>query len=612
MLRFLLPLLLSVGLAQAQTRVRPLLTLGDSATDPATPCAEGRWYYNTNADIMKCCLNGAWAACASGGAQAGFLPNEDADVTAGFAYSSNIVPSEVARIKGFDVTMAPDGFPIFIVNAGDAVNTIKAIKCNDATCSTYSTNIVATDLYPSVSNLTYKVGVTPGGRVGVLYNSSTAPNDVKFCRCDSSHACSSVDCSVVASRPVSATADAKVGFVALGSKIGIIFYKNDSPSSGYYKSCSNPDASPPCSSLGTEYTYAVNTLTYSNVINNGAGIPIIIGKGAGDTVTCDNDDCSTATTNAGGQGSHQSFNNVVTGNGRAYWPILFSDGGSTTWRLASCTLPTCSTITSVMSMSYTQFVSTSLPPPNNGLLRTSVTTSLAGFPVVMWYPAGSTTKNFALVQCLDALCVSTSTVYPTSALNNLEMYDQSARTIATDSSGNMWTITGTNYSLDGYPNYITQYQSSNMSVTGVNLGTDSYSFADANIAGTATIGNLTVTGLPPSFGRARFVGDLAVSAYSPSAFTGTQHNYDVGTRSYVRLDGSSTPVITGIKANNADGKALFISNVGSVSIQFNNQDSNSTAGNRIITGTGANVTLAADASMTLLYDATTARWRKLN
>lgn len=36
MLRFLVPLLLSAGLAQAQTTVRPLLTLGNSASDPST------------------------------------------------------------------------------------------------------------------------------------------------------------------------------------------------------------------------------------------------------------------------------------------------------------------------------------------------------------------------------------------------------------------------------------------------------------------------------------------------------------------------------------------------------------------------------------------------
>lgn len=106
-------------------------------------------------------------------------------------------------------------------------------------------------------------------------------------------------------------------------------------------------------------------------------------------------------------------------------------------------------------------------------------------------------------------------------------------------------------------------------------------------------------------------GDFAHRAVSPAAFTGTQNDYAAAAGySFARLDGSSTPVITGI-TDGFDGKRLVIANVGATAIQFNNQDAGSTAGNRIITGTGGNISLAADETMELIYDAVTARWRKL-
>ena len=106
-------------------------------------------------------------------------------------------------------------------------------------------------------------------------------------------------------------------------------------------------------------------------------------------------------------------------------------------------------------------------------------------------------------------------------------------------------------------------------------------------------------------------GDFATRSTSPGAFTGSQNDFAIGAYSFARISGSSTPIITGILANNQDGHRLVVSNVGATAIQINDQDTGSTAANRIITGTATNFTLAVDATTEFIYDATTTRWRKI-
>ena len=60
-----------------------------------------------------------------------------------------------------------------------------------------------------------------------------------------------------------------------------------------------------------------------------------------------------------------------------------------------------------------------------------------------------------------------------------------------------------------------------------------------------------------------------------------------------------------------DNQIIIIFNVGAQNVTVSNQDTNSSANNRVITGTGASIVLAPDESMTLWYDGTTFRWRVL-
>lgn len=115
---------------------------------------------------------------------------------------------------------------------------------------------------------------------------------------------------------------------------------------------------------------------------------------------------------------------------------------------------------------------------------------------------------------------------------------------------------------------------------------------------------------------------LAAPISTPDQLTADQNDYAfafTGTTAYrtqndeltlQRLSSDATRTITGIVAK-GHSFVYVLANVGSNSIALANQSSLSAAANRIITGTSGTVTLAAGELITLIYDATTARWRCL-
>lgn len=125
--------------------------------------------------------------------------------------------------------------------------------------------------------------------------------------------------------------------------------------------------------------------------------------------------------------------------------------------------------------------------------------------------------------------------------------------------------------------------------------------------------NVTALALAPSTGVMTIPGYHVDGVVSPTQLTADQNDYAptgqaVGTW---RLTSNAARNITGI-ANGVAGRSLRIINVGSNNIVLQNQNAGSVDANKIITGTGADVTLAADDTAMLWYDGTTARWRILN
>jgi len=101
-----------------------------------------------------------------------------------------------------------------------------------------------------------------------------------------------------------------------------------------------------------------------------------------------------------------------------------------------------------------------------------------------------------------------------------------------------------------------------------------------------------------------FSGDI-----SPAQITADKNNYDptdLAKASVLRLTSDASRTITGL-AGGVDGRVLTILNVGSNPIVLSNQNTSSTAGNRF--AIGANLTISADQSASLIYDSTSQRWR---
>ncbi len=121
----------------------------------------------------------------------------------------------------------------------------------------------------------------------------------------------------------------------------------------------------------------------------------------------------------------------------------------------------------------------------------------------------------------------------------------------------------------------------------------------------ATIAGL---GIAETFTGAQTFQGLNLDEVSPSQITSDQNNYNPSALANWRLNTDATRNITGI-AGTATGRVIKITNVGSNSIVLNNESASSTAGNRIHTATGSDITLLADQSVQLFYDNTTARWR---
>ncbi|WP_198136984.1 DUF1566 domain-containing protein [Nitrobacter hamburgensis] len=106
-------------------------------------------------------------------------------------------------------------------------------------------------------------------------------------------------------------------------------------------------------------------------------------------------------------------------------------------------------------------------------------------------------------------------------------------------------------------------------------------------------------------------GSFALSGdISPAQIAADQNDYDPAEydikTSVLRLTSDASHSITGI-VDGADGRVLTLLNVGSNPIVLSNQNASSAAANRF--AIGADFTIGADQSVSLIYDDTSQRWR---
>lgn len=161
-------------------------------------------------------------------------------------------------------------------------------------------------------------------------------------------------------------------------------------------------------------------------------------------------------------------------------------------------------------------------------------------------------------------------------------------------------------------------------------GTTGYSFSSAGttltLTGAAT--KITESGGPTTLTigaiangeYAKRVGSTLVGAalsgapdpiytqVSPATITADQNDYSLAAGGFYRLATDASRIITGFAAESA-GEGKIIANVGANDLVISNQNVLSAAGNRVVTGTGGDVTYLPDEVAFLIYDGTSAKWR---
>lgn len=101
---------------------------------------------------------------------------------------------------------------------------------------------------------------------------------------------------------------------------------------------------------------------------------------------------------------------------------------------------------------------------------------------------------------------------------------------------------------------------------------------------------------------------------APAALAASQNDYsptNLAVATTLRLDASAPVNVTGI-ALGASGRVLAVVNVSTANaITLTHEDAASTAANRLLLPSGANLTLPPNGAALLVYDATSSRWRVL-
>src|ERR1051326_1672605 len=130
-------------------------------------------------------------------------------------------------------------------------------------------------------------------------------------------------------------------------------------------------------------------------------------------------------------------------------------------------------------------------------------------------------------------------------------------------------------------------------------------------------GGTTITDAGASFGGVVKFGSTITGPGTWTGGNGTplsigsnQNDYNPAQLSYFQRWSSSAAVdITGFTRFQQDGQVHLIVNVGANSITLKHQDTGSSAGNRFLCSTGADVILGPDQAADVIYDGNTLRWR---
>lgn len=168
------------------------------------------------------------------------------------------------------------------------------------------------------------------------------------------------------------------------------------------------------------------------------------------------------------------------------------------------------------------------------------------------------------------------------------------------------------------------YRSGSNQMRAVVNGTDVMMFTNSTVQMTALYvwcwGSSGVSSDDLQLGRAgaglmRVAGNSSTAAAgihtpsrSPSTLTADQNNYSPNVGLFQRWSSDASRTVTGMAAG-LDGEVRHIWNVGANNIVLANESASSTAANRFLTATGADLTLTSNKCVLAVYDLNSTRWR---
>lgn len=103
------------------------------------------------------------------------------------------------------------------------------------------------------------------------------------------------------------------------------------------------------------------------------------------------------------------------------------------------------------------------------------------------------------------------------------------------------------------------------------------------------------------------LGNIQFDFVTKTQLVANTNDYAIGTGIFFRLSTDASRDITGI-AGGCDGRMIVLRNVGAQNIVLKNNSGSSSSGNKFSFSTGADITIAAGGSITLMYDVTSAVW----
>lgn len=133
-----------------------------------------------------------------------------------------------------------------------------------------------------------------------------------------------------------------------------------------------------------------------------------------------------------------------------------------------------------------------------------------------------------------------------------------------------------------------------------------YTFPDATTTLVGTAVSQTLSN--KKYENAELDGVLLVNRTDDATTTGSDATVGALTDLFHKLTNGSLSSLAGITATSQDS-IITLSNATGASITLKNDNVAASAANRVLTGTGADITLDNNASLTLVYDSGSSRWR---